>query len=127
MTSIKPKDMPGAAGVSGGTSGEPSSVERAGEGFRDALERAGKTGSASAIATTTASGAAAKADPITDLARAVQSGALSVDRALEQLVERAAGAMAGKLTSAQRAELTAVLQAALQNDPALQSLRERIG
>ncbi|MFI5309085.1 MAG: hypothetical protein ACHQ53_17145 [Polyangiales bacterium] len=130
MTSIKPKDtLPPAVttGTGGATGGEPAGVERSGEGFRDLLGRADKSGHAPAVATSASHAASKIHDPIADLAQAVKSGALSADRALEQLVERAAGSMAGKLSPAQRAELTAVLQTALQSDPALRALRESLG
>ena len=51
---------------------------------------------------------------------------LQPDQAVQQLVERALGGIAGKLSEAQRLELTAVLRQALENDPALTELRKAV-
>ena len=60
------------------------------------------------------------------LASAVRSGALQPDQAVQQLVDRALSGVGGKLSEAQRLELTAVLREALENDPALRELRKAI-
>jgi hypothetical protein len=123
MTSIKPPDgRPSAVPPAG--AGEAGSAERAGgPSFREALERAG--GAVQAEGTAPAQTSVA-ADPVGELARAVRSGALSAEQAIERLVERAVAAVGGQLSAAQRSELNAVLHEALQSDPALRELRDAV-
>jgi hypothetical protein len=128
MTSIKPpagRSGPGSVGSAGGKP-DAEAPERVGTGFREKLEGASSTGSAKPASTHDA-GAAGSADPIGELAQAVRAGSLSAEQAIERLVERAATAMAHSLSEAQRAELTAVLRAAVQSDPALHDLRDALG
>jgi hypothetical protein len=125
MTSIKPPDGR-ASSVPPAGPGEAGSAERAGgPSFREALERAGGAGQAEGTAPA-AAGTSAAADPVGELARAVRSGALSAEQAIERLVERAVAAVGGKLSAAQRSELSAVLHEALQSDPALRELRDAV-
>jgi hypothetical protein len=131
MTSIKPPDGRSPAGgvppASSGSRG-PDGPERTGPSFRDALDGASATNSTAGASPSSAGGAqSGAADPIRELAQAVQTGALTADQALEQLVERVAGQVGRRLTPAQRTELTAVLQTALQSDPALGALRQALG
>jgi hypothetical protein len=125
MTSIKPPDgRPSSIPPAG--PGETGSPERAGgPSFREALERAGSAGQTEGTARAPAETAAA-ADPVGELARAVRSGALSAEQAIERLVERAVAAVGGQLSAAQRSELSAVLHEALQSDPALRELRDAV-
>jgi hypothetical protein len=68
-----------------------------------------------------------KTDAISELAQAVRAGSVNAEQAIERLVERAVGGMGRALSAAQRAELTAVLREAVQNDPALRELRDSLG
>jgi hypothetical protein len=128
MTSIKPPDGRSGPGPVGPAAHkrEADAPERVGPGFREKLEGASSAGSAKPTSTHGA-GAATSADPVGELAQAVRAGSLSAEQAIERLVERAATAMARNLSEAQRTELTAVLRAALQSDPALRELREALG
>lgn len=65
-------------------------------------------------------------DPMADLAAQVQSGQLTKEQAVEQLVERALGDVQGHLTEAQREELTATMRAALADDPTLLALQAQL-
>jgi hypothetical protein len=132
MTAIKPPDgrsgpgsvAPGSSGSSGATG--PDGAERT--TFRDALEQAEGAGKTAAEQTSSAgaSQGGTAPDAISELARAVRSGALPPDQAVERLVDRALAGVADKLSEAQRLELTAVLRQALENDPALGELRKAI-
>jgi hypothetical protein len=50
-----------------------------------------------------------------------------MDQAVEKLLEQTVSSLGAHLTSAQRAELSEVLRAALANDPTLQGLRGDAG
>jgi hypothetical protein len=77
----------------------------------------------------TAAGEAAAtgaADPVSELAAAVRSGAIDSEQAIERLLDRAVGGVGSRLSSAQRQELTVVLRQALDHDPALRELRDAL-
>jgi hypothetical protein len=133
MTAIKPPDGPPLKGpispASANTTGAAGSAgpERTSATFRDALEQATAAGKAAAHTESAgASQGGAAPDAISDLATAVRSGALQPDQAVQQLVDRALSGVGGKLSEAQRLELTAVLRQALENDPALADLRKAV-
>lgn len=122
MTSIKPP--------SSGTSGPHALPERADEtggsvpadstessSFQRSLSEANQ-------AQQTSGAASAGADSVGTLAQAVESGALSLDQAVERLVDQTLERAGRYLTGEQRAELTELLRGALVNDPTLASLRE---
>ncbi len=131
MTSIKPPDSgaPTAPHLStpGATVGssERSSTGAAGASFREALGQAqaqavaGQTG----VAPAAGSGSSQAADPIAALSQQVKSGQLSMDQAIDQLVERAADGVGRHLSAAQRDELRDVVRQALSFDPTLSALR----
>jgi hypothetical protein len=128
MTAIKPPDGrsgPGSVGTAAGKR-DAEAPERAGAGFREKLEGASSTGPATPTSAQSAESAGG-ADPVGELARAVRAGSLSAEQAIEQLLERVATAMARGLSEAQRAELTAVLRAAVESDPALSDRRDALG
>ena len=77
-------------------------------------------------AATAGAAPAAIPDAVGEIARAVAEGALSIDAAVERLVERAVGPIASRLSEAERDELAALLRDALAHDPALGSLRESV-
>ena len=129
MSPIKPPDgrIPGAGAPA--PESPAAGVQRTGGGgFEAALERAERTAATNAAQAAAVQQAApsAAADPIAELARAVRTGALSKEQALDQLVERAASSVQRALSPAQRAELTALLRASLQTDPALSALRDAL-
>jgi hypothetical protein len=53
----------------------------------------------------------------------VESGSVSLDQAVERLVDQTLERAGKHLTGPQRAELTELLRAALENDPTLAALR----
>ena len=128
MSSIKPPEGRGAA------AGLPITPEQgagaaapAGADFREALSRVEGAAAGQAAQGAPAAQASAAADPVAELARSVQSGALSPQQALDQLVERTVGQVGRGLSEAQRTELAGVLRTALEADPALQGLRDGLG
>ncbi|HET8932368.1 MAG TPA: hypothetical protein VFN67_02960 [Polyangiales bacterium] len=67
--------------------------------------------------------AAAGADPVGSLAQAVESGSITLDQAVERLVDATLERAGRHLTGPERAELTELLRSALENDPTLAGLR----
>ena len=61
---------------------------------------------------------------LVDLARAVESGELTMGQAVERLVEGTIGSLPRQLTELERAELSQLLRAALENDPTLSGLQD---
>jgi signal transduction histidine kinase len=121
MTSIKPP--------SSGTSGPNALPERAdaaggslqtdrteSSSFQQSLSEANQ---AHQVGGTTAAGA----DSVGTIARAVESGSISLEQAVEQLVEQTLERAGKHLTGEQRSELTELLRSALANDPTLAGLR----
>jgi len=130
MTSIKPPGagttgphaVPERADVSGGapqTDGPESSS------FESSLAQANTAHQANQAQHVAASGgpAASGADPIRQLASAVESGAVSLDQAVDQLLGQTLERAARHLSTAQRDELSEMLRAALLSDPTLAALR----
>lgn len=76
--------------------------------------QAGQTGSAQPVG-------------LVDLARAVETGQLSMSQAVERLVEQTLGNLPGPLTELERLELTQLLQNAVAQDPTLRALRDEQG
>lgn len=108
MSSIKPP-----VGLSGAlATPETAAAETVAE-----LGTAARTGAAEAV---TAPGAT---DALAEIARAVAEGTLSVDAAVEHLVERAVGPLTASLTAVEREELVTLLRDVLAQDPALGALR----
>jgi hypothetical protein len=64
---------------------------------------------------------------LVDLARAVESGQLTMGQAVERLVEGTVGSLARQLTELERAELSELLRQAVANDPALGAMRDEQG
>jgi predicted lipid-binding transport protein (Tim44 family) len=63
------------------------------------------------------------ADSVGQLARAVESGSVSFDQAVDQLLEQTLEKAGKHLTGEQRAELSELLRGALLSDPTLTALR----
>jgi len=61
---------------------------------------------------------------LVDLARAVESGKLTMGQAVERLVEGTIGSLPRQLTELERTELSQLLTAALENDPTLSGLQD---
>jgi hypothetical protein len=127
MTSIKPP--------SSGTSGPQALPERAdaaggsqqtdraeSSAFQQSLAEANQASQANQAAGVAGS-AGAHADPVGALARSVESGAITLDQAVERLVEQTLEKAGRHLSGEQRTELTALLRSALQDDPTLAGLR----
>lgn len=121
MTSIKPP--------SPGTSGPHALPERAdaaggslptdrteSSSFQQSLAEANQAQQVSGPAAT-------GADSVGGLARAVESGSISLEQAVERLVDQTLERAGKHLTGEQRAELTDLLRSALVNDPTLAGLR----
>jgi hypothetical protein len=124
MTSIKPP--------SSGTSGPQALPERAdaaggsiqterteSSSFQHSLTEANQATQAQQVTGTAAGGA----DSVGTLAKAVESGSVSLDQAVEQLVEQTLERAGGHLTGQQRTELSELLRSALESDPTLAGLR----
>ena len=72
---------------------------------------------------TAGAGASGPVD-LTELARAVECGQLSMTQAVDRLVEGTVGNLPGQLTALERAELSELLRQAVQSDPTLGALRD---
>jgi hypothetical protein len=121
MTSIKPP----SAGPSGphalperadATGGSLPTDRTESSSFQQSLAEANQAHQVSGPAAT-------GADSVGALARAVESGSVSLDQAVERLVDQTLERAGKHLTGPQRAELTELLRAALENDPTLAALR----
>jgi hypothetical protein len=66
---------------------------------------------------------AAGADPVAQLARAVESGATTLEQAVETLLGQTLARAQKHLTAPQLAELSGLLRDALMSDPTLSALR----
>jgi hypothetical protein len=64
---------------------------------------------------------------LVDLARAVESGQLTMGQAVERLVAGTVGSLARQLTELERAELSELLRQSVANDPALSAMRDEQG
>ncbi|HKP62703.1 MAG TPA: hypothetical protein VJV78_38470 [Polyangiales bacterium] len=62
-----------------------------------------------------------------DLARAVETGQMSMSQAVERLVEQTLGSLPGPLTELERSELSQLLRSAVTNDPTLGALQDEPG
>ena len=136
MTSIKPTFGPvttlphtvgGADSSPTSALGGPESLERTSDvqGTGDLNSVAQGHGAASNSATG-ATGQIGGSQQVTlvDLARAVESGELTMGQAVEKLVEGTIGSLPRQLTELERAELSQLLRAALENDPTLSGLQD---
>src|SRR5262249_30048665 len=128
IMTIKPPERRPPTGPISSTPGKAGAdaPERAGTTFRDKLDSTA-TGAAAQANPVAAPATAGAADSISELAAAVRAGTVSADQAIERLVERSVGSVARGLSLAQREELAQVLRDAVQNDPALRELREALG
>jgi hypothetical protein len=121
MTSIKPP-APGSPqtttetpDIAGGTKSEgadATSFQTALEGAQKA-QHAGQTGAVGGSGT----------DPIAALAQDVEAGRITLDQAVERLVDQTLAKTERHLSSDQRTELSSLLRDALMHDPTLSALR----
>jgi hypothetical protein len=81
--------------------------------------QANATGEAQQITGSQAGGA----DPVGQLASAVESGSISLEQAVNQLLDRTLEQAGKHLSGEQRAELSELLRSALLSDPTLAGLR----
>ena len=127
MTSIKPPSSgttgphaaPERADAAGGTQ-QPDRAESS--SFQRSLSEANQanaTGETQQIA----GSQAGSADPVGQLARAVESGSISLEQAVNQLLDRTLEQAGRHLSGEQRAELSELLRSALLSDPTLAGLR----
>ena len=70
--------------------------------------------------------AAPAPDAIGRIAQALGDGSLTVEQAMERLVDHAVTGLESRLTATERTELLALLREALADDPALGALRESL-
>lgn len=127
MTAIKPPgtDLPTVphlphAGETAATDvGASANAGPAGASFAHELGRAQQLAGQT--------GVSGVADPIAQLASELQAGKLSIDQALDALVDRAVGGVGRQLGVQERADLVEVLRAALGSDPTLAALRDAAG
>jgi hypothetical protein len=107
--------LPEAEGPSG------TKTEGTSESFRDALDKTGEPGQASASRTEASQVPAA--DPVTNVAADLRAGRIDVATALDRIVARAMeSGPASTLPPAQRRELEAFLRQSLADDPSLLAL-----
>src|SRR5262249_55567544 len=104
-------------------SGGAKAGATAGPSFQEALGRARGTETHGIQGQAAVTGAQGHADPISALAQQVKSGQLSMDQALEHLIERATSGVGKHLSAAERDELREVVRNALSSDPTLAALR----
>jgi hypothetical protein len=125
MTSIKPPapgsphtptESPDLAGTSKSEGADATSFQTALEGAQKAQE-AGPTLAASHTGKTGA------ADPIAALAQDVEAGRITLDQAVDRLVDRTLAKTERHLSADQRSELSGLLRDALMHDPTLSALR----
>ncbi len=123
MTSIKPPlpGAPTAPHLSGEVEG--SGATSAGAPLQSFNEALGRAESVSGQAPVVGAGA----DPLAAMAQELGQGKLSVEQALDRLVERAASGPSQNLSEAERADLRSLLRDALGADPTLGALREELG
>ena len=121
-TSGAPTDVGSARDVGSASDvGGARSAEGASDAFRAELDKAGATDATRGASTSAASGA--RADALKALADEVRSGRIDASQAIDRLVERAMGGAAASLPPARRAELEAMLRAALEEDPTLAAMQ----
>jgi len=75
-------------------------------------------------ASSTAGAGAAQSVNLVDLARAVESGQLTMGQAVERLVEGTVGSLPRQLTDLERTELSDLLRSAVSSDPTLGALQD---
>jgi hypothetical protein len=126
MTSIKPPS-PGLTGpqtlpdVSGGVDRPTGPADG---NFQATLDQAQARASQSTQATAPAGVTGTTgADPVAQLARAVESGATTLEQAVETLLGQTLARAQKHLTAPQLAELSGLLRDALMSDPTLSALR----
>jgi hypothetical protein len=121
MTSIKPPapgspqnptETPDIAGGSRSEGVDATSFQTALEGAQKA-QQAGQTAAAGG----------AGADPIAALAQDVDAGRITLDQAVDRLVEQTLAKTERHLSADQRTELSSLLRDALMHDPTLSALR----
>jgi hypothetical protein len=104
----------------------PGGVDRANGpeqgNFQASLDQARAAHSTQATSPT---GATAGPDSIAQLARAVESGATTLDQAVETLLGQTLARAQKHLTAPQLAELSGLLREALTSDPTLSALRNQ--
>lgn len=87
---------------------------------------AGETASLDQVGQASSAGGVPQVN-LVDLARAVESGQLTMGQAVERLVEGTVGSLARQLSELERAELSELLRQAVANDPALGAVRDEQG
>ena len=129
MTSIKPPSSgptgphtpPDRADTSGGVSqGAQQADSAASSSFQQSLEQAREAHQVSPAASSTGTSGA---DRIAQLAHSVESGSISLDQAVDELLGQTLARAEKHLSADQRAELSELLRSALVSDPTLSSLR----
>jgi hypothetical protein len=129
MTSIKPPSSgPTGPHTPADRSDTSSSVSHgsqqtdgaASSSFQRSLEHARE---AHQVSPTSGSTGTSGADRITKLADSVESGSLSLDQAVDELLGQTLARAERHLSAEQRAELSDLLRNALASDPTLSSLR----
>jgi hypothetical protein len=86
-----------------------------------ATHQTGETPSASELA------GGRSSDAVAPLLREMESGQLTMDQAVERLLDQTVQSMGAQLSGAQRAELSGLLRDALVHDPTLRALRDDRG
>ena len=132
MTAIKPPSsgptgphtLPDRTDSSSGVShGSQQPDATSSSSFQRSLEQARETHQAHSVSPTASSTGTRGADRITQLAPSVESGSLSLEQAVDELLGQTLARAEKHLNAEQRAELSDLLRNALLSDPTLSSLR----
>jgi hypothetical protein len=134
MTSIKPpssapsgsQPLTDAANPGGGV----DAADSGGVSFNSVLSGTGGAQQAHEAAATAAAGQVAAqsgVDSAASLALDIEAGRISMDQAVERLLEQTVASLGTQLSLAQRNELSGLLRSALASDPTLLALRGEDG
>jgi len=129
MTSIKPPSSgpngPHTRTDSGGgvSSGAQPADGTAASSFQRSLDQAREAHQVSPAAGSGGTAGTSGADRIAQLAHSVESGSLSLEQAVDDLLGQTLARAEKHLNAEQRAELSELLRSALLSDPTLSSLR----
>jgi hypothetical protein len=106
-----------------------SEVKRSGAaGFAEKLAKASSAGKAEAPAKASGTARAAKASSVSDIGQALKAGQITPQAAIERVVERVVARQAGaKAPAAVKQQLATVLRQALEDDPMLAAKIRALG
>jgi hypothetical protein len=122
MVKISPTDHSAAADAARELSNRPALAGDSDSRIADAhvsSERAGQSAETTAVQGSAATGG----DAVSALVAQINTGRVSMEQAVEQLLQHTVATMGGYLSGGQTAELAELLRSALTNDPTLRALQ----